>query len=194
MTIVISQANQTVWDITLQTLGSVEGIFNILAANAFLRIDYTLPAGVQILIPDGLVIKPDVVDYYVKNNIYPATGDGHFATIDPQNMVEIIQNTAYDLSGGNVSFPGERLYNLRHKLTVQINFSNVSLAAIAYIEQSLDGINYNPIVNISEAVPVVSGSSSITFNIEGLLTDYSRVRIAVAGATTGTIDEIIWRV
>jgi hypothetical protein len=194
MTIVISQANQTVWDIALQSLGSVEGIFNILAANAFLRIDYTLPAGVRILIPDGLVIKPDVVDYYVRNNIYPATGDGHFAIIDPQNMVEIIQNTAYNLTGGNVSFPGERLYNLQDLLTVQINFSNISLAATAYVEQSLDGINFTPISGASQAIPIITGSGSITFNLDGLLTDYCRVRIAVAGATTGTIDEIIWRV
>lgn len=192
MNIVISRLNQTVFDIALRELGDASGVFVILAANAFLRMDYSLPAGVKILIPDGNVINADVVDYYSRNNIYPATGDGQLAVIDQQYMVEIIQNITYDISQGAKSFNGERLYNLDGELTVQVNFSNISLAATAYVEQSLDGINFNPIANASQAIP--AGSGSITFNLTGLLTDYCRVRIAVGGATTGSIDEIIWRV
>jgi hypothetical protein len=192
MNIVISQSNQTVFDIALRELGDAGGVFIILAANAFLRMDYSLPAGVKILIPDGSVIRADIVDYYSRNNIYPATGDGQLASIDPQYMVEIIQNATYDVSQGAKSFDGERLYNLQGSLTVQVNFSNISLAATAYVEQSLDGINFNPIAAASQAIPI--GSGSITFNLAGLLTDYCRLRIALAGATTGTIDSIIWRV
>lgn len=192
MKTVVSEANQTVWDIALQELGSAEGAFDILSANAFLRFDYSLPAGVKIFIPDGLVRKPDVVDYYVKNNIHPATGDGQLAVISQENMIRIEQTTAYDLAGGNKSFDGKRLYNLQEMLSVQVNFTNVSLAGTAYIEQSLDGINYDPIVDASQAIPAASGS--ITFNLDGLVTDYCRVRWAQAGATTGTIDSIIWRV
>ena len=128
MNIVVSRANQTIFDIATQVLGDPSGALILLKANAFLRMDYSLPSGVKILIPDGQVIRADIVDYYSRNNIYPATGDGQLATIDPQYMVEITQNAVYDLSGGAKSFEGVRLYNLQGQLTVQINSSNVSLA------------------------------------------------------------------
>ncbi len=192
MKTITTEANQTVWDIALQELGSAEGVFDILLANAFLRFDYSLPAGVNILIPEGLVRKPDVVDYYVKNNIHPATGDGQLAVIDQENMIRIEQTLAYDLAGGNKSFDGKRLFNLKEILSIQVNYTDVSLAGVAYVEQSLDGINYDPIEDASQAIPAASGS--ITFNLNGLVTDYCRVRWEQAGATTGTIDSIIWRV
>jgi hypothetical protein len=163
MNIVISRAGQTVFDIALRELGDPSGVFVILAANAFLRMDYCLPAGVKILIPDGNIIRADIVDYYSRNNIYPATGDGVLATIDPQYMVEIIQTTAYDISAGAKSFDGQRLYNLKGQLTVQVNYSNISLAATAFVEQSLDGISFNAIG--PEQLMKLSGGSDGTFNL-----------------------------
>jgi hypothetical protein len=191
MNTIIAQQNQTVWDIAIQEMGSVEGVFDILAANAFLRIDMSIPARTVVFIPDT-VIDADVVDYLSRNGIKPASGDGHVVIIDPENMVQINQPIAYNLAGGNTSFIGQRLYNLRQMLTIQVNFSNVSLALTAFVEQSLDGINYDPIAGASEAIP--AGSGAITFNLNGLVTNYCRVRILVAGATTGTVDTIFWRV
>ena len=192
MNTVTSRSNQTVFDIALRELGDPGGVFDILSANAFLRLDYALPSGVVILIPDGAVIRKDIVDYYQRNSIYPATGDGQLAVIPQENMVRIDQQVSYLLTGGSVAFNGERLYNLREMLSVQVNFTHVSLAATAYVEQSLDGINYNEIPEASKAIP--TGDGSITFNINGLVTDYCRVRIELAGSTSGTIDSIYWRI
>jgi len=192
MNTVTSRSNQTVFDIALRELGDPGGVFDILSANAFLRLDYALPSGVVILIPDGAVIRKDIVDYYQRNSIYPATGDGQLAVIPQENMVRIDQQVSYLLAGGSVAFNGERLYNLREMLSVQVNFTHVSLAATAYVEQSLDGINYNEIPEASKAIP--TGDGSITFNINGLVTDYCRVRIELAGSTSGTIDSIYWRI
>ena len=144
------------------------------------------------MIPDGAVIRKDIVDYYQRNSIYPATGDGQLAVIPQENMVRIDQQVSYLLAGGSVAFNGERLYNLREMLSVQVNFTHVSLAATAYVEQSLDGINYNEIPEASKAIP--TGDGSITFNINGLVTDYCRVRIELSGSTSGTIDSIYWRI
>jgi hypothetical protein len=191
MKTIISQANQTVWDIAIQEMGSPEGVFPIMAANAFLRLDVTIPAGTAIQVPDT-VIDADVVDYLSRNGIKPATGTGDELNLTDDNMIKTEQKLAYDLAGGAKSFDGERLYNLREMLSVQVNYTDVSLAGTAYVEQSLDGINYDPIADASQALP--TGTGSITFNLDGLVTDYCRVRIALAGATTGTIDEVIWRV
>lgn len=65
--------NQSLFDISLQEFGSVEGLFNLLLANPGMQIDSDIPSG-TILKLDGEVIRPEVVDYYIKNGIKPATG------------------------------------------------------------------------------------------------------------------------
>ena len=191
MKTITAEANQTVFDIAIQDMGSVEGVFDILEANAFLRLDMSIPAGTKVLVPDT-VIDADVVDYLSRNGFKPASGLGEEVNLTDEDMIRIEQITAYNLTGGNKSFDGKRLYNLREIFSVQINFTNVSLACTAYIEQSLDGINYNPIEDANQVIP--TGSGSITFNLDGLVTDYCRIRIELSGATTGTIDLIYWRV
>lgn len=191
MKTITAEANQTVYDLAIQEMGSVEGVFEIIQANAFLRLDMSIPAGTKIFVPDT-VIDADVVDYLSRNGIHPASGLGEEMELNLNDMVRIIQTTAYDLVSGNKTFEGKRLYNLRETLSVQVNFTGVSLAATAYVEQSLDGISYDPIAGASQAIP--TGSGSITFNLDGLVTDYCRVRIEVGGATTGSIDSIYWRV
>jgi hypothetical protein len=185
--------NQTIWDIAIQEMGSIEGAFDILQANAFLRIDLSIPAGTKVQVPDS-VINADVVDYLSRNGIKPATGISGEISLINEDMIRIEQVTAYDLRNGVKTFDGVRLYNLREMLSVQVNYSDFacSESAEVFIEQSLDGINYNPIDH--DRAQFANGSGSVTVNITGLVTDYCRARIELLDEADGTIDSIIWRV
>ncbi len=73
MRVIIAAEKQTVWDIALQSMGTCEAVFDILALNANLRPDQELIAGAEVLVPD-LPTKPLVVAYYEANNIKPVSG------------------------------------------------------------------------------------------------------------------------
>lgn len=190
MKTVIALQDQTLFDIALQEMGSIEGVFDILASNAFLRLDMAIAAGTKILVPET-VINASVVDYYTRNNIKPVSGLGEEISINQDDMIQIKQIVAYDASGGNKSFDGVRLSNLGDELSVQINYVSLTGAVTLYVEQSLDGIAFSPIANASAVLD--DAKVTYTFNISGLVTDFTRIRLEAAGAT-GTINEILWRV
>ena len=192
MKTIIAQNNQTLFDIALQEMGDVSGVFDILDVNPYLRLDMAIPAGTKVLVPDT-IINSQVQDYLSRNNIKPASGLGEEVTLNLSDMTEITQKLTYDLAGGNKTFEGIRLWNLKDKLTVQVNYSSVSSALVdAILQESLDGINFNNIAGAS--VTIVKTDPSYTFNLTGLLTNYVRLKITLGEATTGTIDEVIFKV
>jgi len=185
-----AQYNQTVWDIALQEMGSIEGVFDILENNAFIRPDMALSAGQALLVPDK-VINAGVVDYYERNGIKPASGLGEAIALTLNDMIQITQTVAYDVAGGAKEFDGVRLANLGDHLSVQINYTDVIGIVTVHVDQSLDGINYDIVSNADYTLD--EAKTSHTFNINDLVTNFVRVRIETNGAT-GTIDSIIWRV
>ncbi len=190
MKTVTAIANQTVWDIALQEMGDIVGAFDIMAQNAFIRPDTELTVGQLVLVPDT-VIGAGVVDYFTRNNIKPVSGLGEKIALQSEDMIQIKQLVDYNLAGGDKSFDGVRLPNLGDELSVQINYTVLTGEVGVYVEQSLDGISFSAITG---AVFQLDGSKpSHTFNIAGLVTDFTRIRLDVSGAT-GTIDELIWRV
>lgn len=201
MKTITAQTGQTLFDIALQTMGDVLGAFDILNMNAFLRLDMSIPAGTKVFVPDT-VINPQVVDYYTRNNIVPASGLGEEVTLNIEDMINIVQTLNYQIGYGDKAFDGVRLWNLKDILTVQVNYSNISglpgfmptstTGVHIYIEQSLDGELYSP---VADATCVLDPALlSHTFNIEGLQTNYVRARFTRDnGDLTGTIDEIIFR-
>jgi hypothetical protein len=190
MKTVIAQAGQTLFDIALQEMGSVEGVFDILDSNPFLRLDMAIPAGTKVLVPDT-VLQPGIVDYYTRNSIHPASGLGEVITLTEEDMINITQTVDYDLTGGDTTFDGVRLWNLREEVTAQIDYTGIDPSDVeVFVEQSLDGIEYSPITGANAVL--YDTKLSHTFNILGLITNYCRIRVeVVAGA--GTIDEITWR-
>jgi len=190
MKTVIALSGQTIFDIALQEMGSIEGVFDIIASNAFLRLDMAIAPGTKVLVPDK-VINASVLDYYTRNNIKPVSGLGEEISITQDDMIQIKQVVAYDLADGDTSFDGVRLANLGDELSVQINYSSMTGTVGVYVEQSLDGISFSAITGATFQLD--ADKPSHTFNIAGLVTDYTRIRVDVSGAT-GTIDEIIWRV
>jgi len=68
--------NQSLFDISVQEYGTIEGVFEIALANG-LSVTDTLTAGQKLIIPeiDQSLVQPEIVDYYKRNDIHPATGE-----------------------------------------------------------------------------------------------------------------------
>jgi hypothetical protein len=64
-----AQQGQTYFDIALQTFGSIEGVFMLTSGNISNE-----PEPGTSLMADGVVINRYVANYYLNNNIIPATG------------------------------------------------------------------------------------------------------------------------
>jgi len=192
MKIITAQANQTVFDIALQETGSYDGVFEILKANAFLRIDMALEAGQIVFVPDT-VIKPNVVDYFTRNNIKPVTGLGETISLTPDEMINIKQTLAYNLTAGNHVFDGTWIANMGDKITIQVNYHDiVSDTIMISLEQSLDGIAFAGIDNANAFLD--KNAQVLTFNLQDLLTNYIRLRVTCANNTVGVLDNVIFRV
>lgn len=190
MRTIIARKDQTVFDIALQEYGSIEAAFDILAANAYLRPDMAIAQGQVVFIP-SVAIKPAVVDYYSRNGIYPATGNGENIELTSQDMVNISQKLNYDLANGPTQFYGVRIPNLKGNLTVQIDYTDIpDLATKIHLEQSLDGVDYSLIPG--SYFHLDPSQQSHSYNIIGLLTNY--VRVVIDECTEGTIKETIFRV
>lgn len=70
---IISQSGQSIWDIALAHMGSIDEVFYLLKLNPAIRIDQTIPTGTEVFVPESPT-KQRVVDYYALNNINPSTG------------------------------------------------------------------------------------------------------------------------
>ena len=194
MKIVIAQTGQTLFDIAVQEMGSAEGVFDILDLNPFLRLDMSIPAGVNVLVPDQ-VIKPSVVDYYLKNNIKPVSGTGEEIVLNPIDMIDIVQNVNYCVQQGVKDFDGVRLWNLDNLATVQINYAlNLDEVPVpCHLQQSLDGIHWNDIEETS--VMLLVSQASYTYNLVGIVTNYLRVCLGPGTVEgSGFVNQIIFRV
>ncbi len=68
--------NQSLFDISVQEYGTIEGVFEIALANG-LSVTDKLTVGQKLKIPeiDPALIQTEIVDYYRRNDIHPATGD-----------------------------------------------------------------------------------------------------------------------
>jgi len=70
--ILISQNNQSLIDLSIQATGSPLNWLKIALANALVPTAKVTP-GMELSIPDGLVLNSDVARYYGANGIKPAT-------------------------------------------------------------------------------------------------------------------------
>ena len=68
--------NQSLFDISVQEYGTIEGVFEIAAANGLGVTDLLAP-GQRLVIPEinEDLISPEIIDYYNRNDIHPVTGD-----------------------------------------------------------------------------------------------------------------------
>lgn len=186
---VTAYKDQSVFDIALQEYGSIEGVFDLLAGNPGLEFDNTFEPG-TVLKLEGDIINQEVVDYYTKNNIKPATSIEGLEEYSNKKNDMITKTYNYDLSEGDKTFEGIRLYNLNKDLTIQINYSNIVATNVkVYIESSLDGANYSAIPYCYYTLQYYEQSH--TFYIYDIITSYIRLRIEVGDAVAGTIDGMI---
>lgn len=71
---VIVERGQTVWDVALRYMGSVESVFDILELNPGLRPDKEFKQTQGVYVPEKPT-KHLVVAYYESNKIDPRTGE-----------------------------------------------------------------------------------------------------------------------
>ncbi|GCD76649.1 hypothetical protein JCM31826_01310 [Thermaurantimonas aggregans] len=191
MRVITTQVNQTIWDIALQHTGTIDSVFTILEANAFLRPDITLPEGIKILIPDTEINK-QIKDYIEKNNIIPASGDMYTQIpLNEEDMIQIKQILNYEFSNGPGPMPAVRLSNLKGDVTIQINYDRVEeLNNTIYLEHSIDGLHFVQIPETEIQLQPEENTHIYTLNI---LTNYLRVMLNNE-TSQGILKEIIYRV
>jgi hypothetical protein len=201
---VTAQSGQTVFDIALQEMGSIAGVFDLLEANPELQLDLEVPAGTRVNKPT-LVVNNLVADYFSRNVINPVSGMGEEVQLSEKDLIMVVQNLEYDLVNGDCEFNRVRLYNLRERLTVQINYTGLGDGDLShdpaldwsqkvkmYIDQSLDGINFS---HVPWSMVYLDPDVEIhTYNIIGLLTNYVRACVYLDAPSKGIIHQIIWKV
>ena len=75
---ITAYCNQTCFDLAVQTSGSIEAVFDLIAINPGLQLDGQVAEAVEIRTP--VVINQQIYDYYTRNAITPATGLGTAVT------------------------------------------------------------------------------------------------------------------
>jgi len=68
------KSNQTLLDISVQETGTVESVVDFVLENN-VSITQVLIAGNEILVPVNAVNNVEILNYYKKENILPATGE-----------------------------------------------------------------------------------------------------------------------
>lgn len=192
MKTIIAESGQTIADIAIQEMGDVAGSFDILDLNPYLRLDMAIPAGTPVFVPDT-VINAQVVDYYTRNGIKPASGLGEEIELNLEDMTYVTQKLNYNLAGGDHEFDGIRLWNLKDKLTVQVNYTGVTSNKVSVaLSQSLDGLTYDPVPGGQYTLDQTKESH--TFNVIALQTNYVRAEVILLESSAGTIDSIVFKV
>ncbi|MDP2723212.1 MAG: hypothetical protein Q8O72_10675 [Bacteroidales bacterium] len=187
MSNVTAYSRQSVFDIAIQEFGSIEAVFDLLVANPGLAFDSMIASGTTLKITPAILYK-DVVDFYQKYALKPATGDiAGLIEYTKSDGGMITKTYNYDLANGNNTFDGVRLYNLSDNLTIQINYIAINTGVVVYIDSSLDGINYSPIPDASYTLD--ASLMTHQFLIIGLTTAY--VRLRVENAQSGMISNMI---
>jgi len=80
--IITSTYNQTIFDLALQEYGSVEGVISIIQENNLESVNEDINSGDEFVIIASAVINKDVVAFYVRNKIKPATADNESGVAD----------------------------------------------------------------------------------------------------------------
>ena len=191
MNSVVANNNQTPFDLSLQELGSIEGLFDLIDANPDLLLDMSVPAGIRVVIP-GIVLNARVVDYYSRNGINPVSGLEEEEIITQNDFNYMTQDINYDLAGGDKEFARVWLNSLHDRLTVQIVYEGITAdTVVASVDQSLDGSNWCTIPYVFQTLDKTKPAH--TFNIFGLETDFVRLHIAVPDESEGTIVSVSWK-
>jgi hypothetical protein len=89
---IIKQANQSVLDLLLQGTGNLNGVVQFLRANAISMAD-EIPVGMSFIIPKDIEITQDIVSYYSRKGIKPATG---FVSLNASSLPPYYYNTNID--------------------------------------------------------------------------------------------------
>lgn len=190
---VTTYKHQSPFDIAIQEYGSIEGVFDLLENNPGLEFDSAIAPGTSLAI--GEAVNPEVVDYYRRNNIKPATGnieDLTEYTNEDDGMIRRIYN--YDLSNGSRNFEGVRLHNLAGECSFQINYQGLDAAdVVVELQMSSDGVNWNDIRD-DVFYALEPAKPYHTFMIYGLMTGYIRLVVNAGSATEGTIEKMIIKV
>ncbi len=186
-------ADQSIFDIALQAYGSVEGVFELLKANAGLQLDSHIVPGTIIQVPNAAV-KQAIVDYYTKNNIKPASGNVPGLPVYNKEVSMIIQKLDFQISVINQTLrsTGVRLYNLSSTglATLQINYSGINNVDVKIsLETSLDGISYGPLPG--SGMVLDNTKSSHTYYLTGLMVDYIRLKVESNSATSGYFSKML---
>ncbi|MDD2965537.1 MAG: hypothetical protein PHU33_16460 [Bacteroidales bacterium] len=96
--------NQTLYDIALEHIGTIEGVTMLIELNPGKRLDTPLVTGETIFIPDEATV-PAVVSYYLKNNIHPISS---LADQSPEAVLPIIE------TGTWLTIEGDIIVSLLH--------------------------------------------------------------------------------
>jgi hypothetical protein len=187
----VAATNQTLFDLALQSLGAVEGVWDLIDANPGLALDMSVPAGFRVMAPDK-AINARVVDYYSRNAICPVSGLDEEVTLTFNDMNTIPQILDYDLTGGSKEFNKVWLNFLHDMLTVQVVYEEITAEdVVATVDQSLDGVNWTTIPYVNQILD--NTKEAHTWNIVGLLTNYVRLHIEVPASSGGIIKSVTWK-
>jgi hypothetical protein len=191
MKTITANNNQTLFDLSLQTMGSIEGIWSLLDANPGMVADMSVPAGTRIVVPQP-ALNARVVEYYARYNIMPVSGLDEEMTLTFNDMNTIPQILDYDLAGGSKEFNKVWLNFLHDVLTVQMVYEGITANdVVASVDQSLDGINWTPIPYVNQVLDKTKPGH--TWNIYGLLTNYVRLHVQLENASAGIIKSVTWK-
>lgn len=95
---VISKKGQTLFDIAIQYMGTVEAIVDIILLNPMLRLDHVIAPDTELQIPDEATNK-NVADYMSKNRIVPVSGGFNPNIVSVTEEVNISLNTEFNIEG-----------------------------------------------------------------------------------------------
>jgi hypothetical protein len=96
-------------------------------------------------------------------------------------------------SGGNVNSPAYLVPNGSTRITAQFTYSGLSVDASLTLQQSTDGKNFDPVLDITgEPVTLIldKDNASATVNLVNLLTLWIRFQVDFAASVAGTISSV----
>lgn len=172
---VTSQNHQTIFDICLQHMGSVNALIDVMTLNPTLRFDQELNSGTVIILPDTPINKT-VTSYYAKNKIVPVSGGLNPVSSSESFDTIIIINQSFE----EVFSSGFDLGFLCGYLRINIHFTAI-LPKIDLFNLSLltseDGTLYTDIPGSNRTV--MGGGSIISTSISDIMAwgRYIKLRI-----------------
>jgi phage tail protein X len=189
----VAATNQTLFDLALQSLGAVEGVWDLIDANPGLALDMSVPAGFRVMAPDK-AINARVVDYYSRNAICPVSGLDEEVTLTFNDMNTIAQILDYDLAGGSKEFNKVWLEFLNDTLAVQVVYEGITANdVVASVDFSLDGENFAPIPPPFESKVLDNTNPTHIWLIVGLEATQVRLHITVPNTSAGIIKSVTWK-